>query len=79
MSRDGSLVFGDLIGKLDYLRADCSKCGHSGHYAVLLLIQRHGADAKLTDWLSKITADYNLSISSLIRSCYWIIWKSAAI
>jgi len=27
MPRDGAIVFGDLIGKLDRLRVSCEKCG----------------------------------------------------
>jgi hypothetical protein len=26
MPRDGAIIFGDLIGKLDVLRVVCSKC-----------------------------------------------------
>src|ERR1700690_3278507 len=29
MSRDGSITFGDLIGKLDVLRVICDKCGRA--------------------------------------------------
>jgi len=27
MPRDGAIIFGDLIGKLDVLRIECPKCG----------------------------------------------------
>jgi hypothetical protein len=27
MPRDGAIIFGDLIGKLDVLRIECAKCG----------------------------------------------------
>jgi hypothetical protein len=57
MPPDGSIVFGDLIGKLNTLRVTCSKCDCEGHYPVLRLITRHGAGAKLTDWLAEIKAD----------------------
>jgi hypothetical protein len=30
MPRDGAIIFGDLIGKLDMLRVSCDKCGRSG-------------------------------------------------
>jgi hypothetical protein len=36
MPRDGAIVFGDLIGKLDDLRVSCEKCGRSGRYQGLL-------------------------------------------
>jgi hypothetical protein len=32
MPRDGAIIFGDLVGKFDMLRADCEKCGRKGRY-----------------------------------------------
>jgi hypothetical protein len=32
MPRDGAIIFGDLIGKLDVLRVECAKCGRAGQY-----------------------------------------------
>jgi hypothetical protein len=57
MPRDGSLVFGDLIGKLRTLVVVCDKCGRRGSCNVARLVERLGPDAKLTDWLAGITAD----------------------
>ena len=57
MPRDGSLTPADLVGKLDWLVVSCDKCGRRGRYRVTRLIELHGRDAKLTDWLSKITED----------------------
>jgi hypothetical protein len=58
MPRDGSLTVGDLVEKnLDYLEVTCTKCPRRGRYSVARLLERHGADAKLTDWKSDITAD----------------------
>ena len=34
MPRDGAIIFGDLIGKLDMLRIECPKCGRSEDYLV---------------------------------------------
>ena len=34
MPRDGAIIFADLIGKLDVLRIECVRCGHSGQYHV---------------------------------------------
>jgi hypothetical protein len=50
MPRDGSLVFGDLLGKLTTLVVVCDKCGRRGRYNVARLIEQHSADAKMTDW-----------------------------
>ena len=41
MPRDGAIVFGDLIGKLDLLRVACPKCDREGQYP----LRRLGADA----------------------------------
>ena len=57
MSSDGSIIFGDLVGKLDYLHVECSKCERKGRYSLVLLIERYNANGRITDWLAKITAD----------------------
>jgi len=38
MPRDGAIIFGDLIGKLDALNVHCPKCSRAGRYRVPLLI-----------------------------------------
>ena len=57
MPRDGAIIFSDLIGKLDLLRVACGKCEREDSYPVNRLIQNHGRDAKLIDWLDELTAD----------------------
>jgi hypothetical protein len=57
MPRDGAIVFGDLVGKLDVLVVECPKCGRTGRYAVRRLIERHGRDGKIIDWKDGITGD----------------------
>jgi len=37
--------------------ASSNKCGRHGRYNVARLIERLGADAKLTDWIAGITHD----------------------
>jgi len=49
MPRDGAIIFGDLIGKLDVLRVACEKCGREGRYAVWRLIHARGRDAKVIE------------------------------
>jgi hypothetical protein len=56
MPRDGSITPADLVGKLDWLVVSCEKCGRRGRYSVTRLIELYGRDAKLTDWLARITA-----------------------
>jgi len=57
MPCDGSPTPADLIGKLDWLIVRCDKCGRRGRYSVTRLIERYGPDAKLTDWLRRVTED----------------------
>jgi hypothetical protein len=55
--RDGAIIFGDLIGKLDVLRVTCNKCERAGRYRLDRLIKECGREVKITDWLDEITAD----------------------
>jgi hypothetical protein len=57
MPRDGAIIFGDLVGKLDALAIACDKCGRKGRYAVARLIEQRGRDAKVLDLLAEITAN----------------------
>ena len=57
MPRDGAIIFSDLIGKLDVLRVTCAKSERAGRYRLQRLIEERGRDAKIVDWLGKITAD----------------------
>ena len=57
MSRDGAIIFADLIGKLDVLRVSCEKCGRDGHYILARLIRKRGRNAKLIDWIDELTAE----------------------
>ena len=57
VSRDGAIIFGDLIGKLDALNIGCDKCGRKGRYAVARLFEKHGRDGKVVDFLAEIAAD----------------------
>jgi hypothetical protein len=57
MSRDGAIIFSDLIGKLDVPPVTCAKCERAGRYRLDRLIDVRGRDAKLVDWLGELTAD----------------------
>jgi hypothetical protein len=57
MPRDGSVTFGELIGKLGVLRVTCNKCGRAGRYHVETIAVSIGLDGKLTDWLHDLTKD----------------------
>ena len=47
MPRDGAIIFGDLIGKLDMLRIECAKSGRSGRYRLADLLMRYGRNEKV--------------------------------
>jgi hypothetical protein len=58
-------IFGDLDGKLAVLEIVCEKCKRLGRYSVRRLIEQHGRDARLTDWISdhKATCPLKRSMS----------------
>jgi len=57
MPRDGAIVFGDLIGKLDVLRIECPKCGRSGRYRLADLLMRYGRGEKVFAFTDDVTAN----------------------
>jgi hypothetical protein len=57
MPRDGSITPADLVGKLDILRVECTRCERRGQYRVSTVIEQIGEDGKLTDWLYRLTLD----------------------
>jgi hypothetical protein len=57
MPRDGAIIFGDLIGKLDVLAVACDKCGRAGRYPLKRLIDDRGRNATVVDWPDELTAD----------------------
>jgi hypothetical protein len=56
MPRNDAIIFGDLLGKLDMLHVACDKCARKGRYAVARLIEQHGSDAKVVDFLAELKA-----------------------
>jgi hypothetical protein len=53
----GHIVFGDIEGKLEVLRIECTKCGRGGHYGVARLIEKHGREGNLMAWRETLNAD----------------------
>jgi hypothetical protein len=39
------IIFGDIEGKLDVLRVECTKCARKGRYSVRRLIEKYGRKA----------------------------------
>jgi hypothetical protein len=57
MPRPLATTFADLLGKLTVVRVECSKCGRFARYPLHRLIDRHGGNATIIDWLAGLTAD----------------------
>jgi hypothetical protein len=57
MPRHGAVTFGDIAGKLEFLRVECSECSWAAQYRLMRLMKECGEDATLTDWLGKLTAE----------------------
>ena len=51
------LVFGDIEGKLDVLRVECTRCDRKGRYSVAKLIEKHGRKGNLMVWREMLNAD----------------------
>jgi hypothetical protein len=51
------LVFGDIEGKLDMLRVECTRCQRKGCYSVLKLIQQYGRKGNLMKWMEMLNSD----------------------
>jgi hypothetical protein len=43
-------MFGDIEGKLDVLRVECTKCARKGRYSVRKLIEKYGRKANMMKW-----------------------------
>ena len=41
------LIFGDIEGKLEVLRVECTRCDRKGRYSVAKLIEKHGRSLRL--------------------------------
>ena len=51
------LIFGDIEGKLDVLRVECTKCDRKGRYSVAKLIAKHGRKGNMSGWVSDLKGD----------------------
>ena len=52
-----NLIFGDIEGKLDVLRGECTKCDPKGLYLVRKLIEKHGRKGNLMVWKEQLNGD----------------------
>ena len=51
------LVFGDIEGKLDVLRVECTKCDRKGRYSVVILIDKYGRTGDVMKWKEQLNGD----------------------
>jgi hypothetical protein len=51
------LVFGDIEGKLDVLRVECTKCARRGRYSVRRLIEKYGRRGNMMIWKEQLNGD----------------------
>jgi hypothetical protein len=51
------LIFGDIEGKLDVLRVECTKCSRKGRYRVDRLIEKYGRKANMMKWKEQLNGD----------------------
>jgi len=57
MSGRSYLIFGDIEGKLDVLRVECTKCARKGRYSVSSLIEKYGRKANMMKWKEQLNGD----------------------
>ena len=50
-------TFGDIEGKLDVLRVECTKCERKGRYSVAKLIEEHGRRDNMSAWVRDLKGD----------------------
>ena len=50
-------TFGDIEGKLDVLRVECTKCPRKGRYSVARLIEKYGRKANMMKWKEQLNGD----------------------
>jgi|GEM_PF-1205733 len=51
------LIFGDIGGKLDVLRVECTRCDRKGRYSVAKLIEKYGRKGNMMKWREMLNAD----------------------
>ena len=50
-------IFGDIEGKLDVLRVECTKCDRKGRYYVHRLIEKYGRNGNMMKWRKMLNAE----------------------
>jgi hypothetical protein len=50
-------TFGDIEGKLEMLRVECTRCPRKGSYSVRKLLDKHGRRGNMSKWVSDLKSD----------------------
>jgi hypothetical protein len=74
MARD-YLTFGDVEGKLDVLRVECTRCNRKGRYSLAKLIAERGRDSNMMQWKEGLNADCpQRDAHALHERCDLVCW-----
>ena len=69
----GFLTFGDIEGKLDVLRVECTRCDRRGRYSVAKLIEKHGRKGNLMVWREMLNADCPGRMRGYMTAATWSV------
>jgi hypothetical protein len=74
MARD-YLTFGDVEGKLDVLRVECTRCNRKGRYSVAKLIEKYGQRGNMMKWKEQLNGDCpKRDVHALRGRCHLVCW-----
>jgi hypothetical protein len=48
-------AFGDIEGKLDVLRVECTRCPRKGRYSVRKLLEQYGREGSMMAWREQLS------------------------
>jgi hypothetical protein len=63
------LTCGDIEGKLETLRVECTKCPRKGRYSVAKLIEKYGRRANMMKWKEQLNGDCPKGDARLYERC----------
>jgi len=70
MAQGTYLIFGDIEGKLDVLRVECTRCSRKGQYSVRRLIEKYGRKANMMKWKEQLNGDCpRRDVRSMMERC----------
>ena len=71
------IIFGDIEGKLDVLRVECTKCARKGRYSVRRLIEKYGRKANMMKWKEQLNGDCPRRDAERRRRCVRYLIQNA--